>query len=215
MDTDKLTAEDLQALTERNVTLPLNITQLREYLPHRYPFLLLDRVTACRPNEWITAIKNVTVNEPFFNGHFPEEPIMPGVLIAQACGRWGNFFNHEAFGSAVSLNFLKLLQLPQFIINNMYIEGAYHHPTFLYESVGNLIVFLVFVLVVKKKAQCTGEQFFSYFIGYGIVRFFVEGLRTDSLMLGPIRMAQLTSIVFIIAGVAGIYYLRNYQKRKS
>lgn len=66
MDTDKLTAEDLQALTERNVTLPLNITQLREYLPHRYPFLLLDRVTACRPNEWITAIKNVTVNEPFF-----------------------------------------------------------------------------------------------------------------------------------------------------
>lgn len=84
MDTDKLTAEDLQALTERNVTLPLNITQLREYLPHRYPFLLLDRVTACRPNEWITAIKNVTVNEPFFSGHFPEEPIMPGVLMIEA-----------------------------------------------------------------------------------------------------------------------------------
>ena len=60
----------------------------------------------------------------------------------------------------------------------------------------------------------TGEQFFSYFIGYGIVRFFVEGLRTDSLMLGPIRMAQLTSIVFIVVGVAGIYYLRNYQKQK-
>ena len=97
----------------------------------------------------------------------------------------------------------------------MYIEGAYHHPTFLYESIGNLIVFLVIIIVVKKKAQCTGEQFFSYFIGYGIVRFFVEGLRTDSLMLGPIRMAQLTSIAFIIAGVAGIYYLRNHQKRKS
>ena len=140
---------------------------------------------------------------------------MPGVLIAQACGRWGNFFNHEAFGSAVSLNFLKLLHLPQFIINNMYIEGAYHHPTFLYVSVGNLIVFLVIIFVVKKKAQCTGEQFFSYFIGYGIVRVFVEGLRTDSLMLGPIRMAQLTSIVFIVVGVAGIYYLRNYQKRKN
>lgn len=84
------------------------------------------------------------------------DAIMPGVLIAQACGRWGNFFNHEAFGSAVSLKFLKLLHLPQFIINNMYIEGAYHHPTFLYESVGNLIVFLVIILVVKKKAQCTG-----------------------------------------------------------
>lgn len=149
---------------------------------------------------------------PFF---VAGDAIMPGVLIAQACGRWGNFFNHEAFGSAVSLNFLKLLHLPQFIINNMYIEGAYHHPTFLYESVGNLIVFLVIILVVRKKAQCTGEQFFSYFIGYGIVRFFVEGLRTDSLMLGPIRMAQLTSIVFIVVGVAGIYYLRNYQKRKN
>lgn len=149
---------------------------------------------------------------PFF---VAGDAIMPGVLIAQACGRWGNFFNHEAFGSAVSLNFLKLLHLPQFIINNMYIEGAYHHPTFLYESVGNLIVFFVIILVVKKKTQYTGEQFFSYFIGYGIVRFFVEGLRTDSLMLGPIRMAQLTSIVFIIVGVAGIYYLRNHQKRKS
>ena len=65
---------------------------------------------------------------PFF---VAGDAIMPGVLIAQACGRWGNFFNHEAFGSAVSLNFLKLLHLPQFIINNMYIEGAYHHPTFL------------------------------------------------------------------------------------
>lgn len=84
MDIQQLTSEDLQALAERGVTLPLNIVQLKEYLPHRYPFLLLDRVTACRPNEWITAIKNVTVNEPFFNGHFPEEPIMPGVLMVEA-----------------------------------------------------------------------------------------------------------------------------------
>lgn len=84
MDTEKLTEQDLQALAERHVKLPLNITQLKEYLPHRYPFLLLDRVTACRPDEWITAIKNVTVNEPFFNGHFPEEPIMPGVLMVEA-----------------------------------------------------------------------------------------------------------------------------------
>lgn len=143
------------------------------------------------------------------------DAIMPGVLIAQACGRWGNFFNHEAFGSAVSLQFLKILHLPQFIISNMYIDGAYHHPTFLYESIGNIIVFLIIIFVVKKKQQQTGEQFFSYFIGYGIVRVFVEGLRTDSLMLGPIRMAQLTSIVFIIVGAIGIYYIRNHQRRKS
>lgn len=84
MDTEKLTEQDFEALKQRQVTLPLNIVQLKDYLPHRYPFLLLDRVTACRPNEWITAIKNVTVNEPFFNGHFPEEPIMPGVLMIEA-----------------------------------------------------------------------------------------------------------------------------------
>lgn len=84
MDFDKLTDDDIAALAERNVTLPLKILELKDYLPHRYPFLLLDRVTACSPGEWITAIKNVTVNEPFFNGHFPEEPIMPGVLMVEA-----------------------------------------------------------------------------------------------------------------------------------
>lgn len=141
---------------------------------------------------------------PFF---VAGDAIMPGVLIAQACGRWGNFFNHEAYGTSVTLSFLKGLHLPQFIIDNMYIGGAYHHPTFLYESVGNLILFLLIIFVIRRFEQHNGVQFFSYFVGYGIVRFFVEGLRTDSLMLGAIRMAQLTSIVFIIAGVAGIIYV--------
>lgn len=145
-------------------------------------------------------------NIPFF---VAGDAIMPGVLIAQACGRWGNFFNHEAFGSDVSLEFLKNLHLPDFIIDNMYIQGAYHHPTFLYESIGNIIVFLLIILVVKKIQKHVGVQFFSYFVGYGIVRFFVEGLRTDSLMFGPIRMAQLISIVFIIAGMIGILYVHK------
>ncbi|ELA08306.1 (3R)-hydroxymyristoyl-ACP dehydratase [Moraxella macacae 0408225] len=84
MDSALLTEHDLTALTERKITLPINSMALRDYLPHRYPFLLLDRVTACRPDEWLTAIKNVSINEPFFNGHFPEEPIMPGVLMVEA-----------------------------------------------------------------------------------------------------------------------------------
>ncbi|WP_019518554.1 3-hydroxyacyl-ACP dehydratase FabZ [Faucicola boevrei] len=84
MDTELLTEQDLTALAERQITLPINIMELRDYLPHRYPFLLLDRVTACRPDEWITAIKNVSINEPFFHGHFPEEPVMPGVLMIEA-----------------------------------------------------------------------------------------------------------------------------------
>jgi 3-hydroxyacyl-[acyl-carrier-protein] dehydratase len=60
------------------------IEEIRRFLPHRYPFLLVDRVTECVPGETLTAIKNVSVNEPFFNGHFPEQPIMPGVLIIEA-----------------------------------------------------------------------------------------------------------------------------------
>lgn len=62
----------------------LDIDQIRAMLPHRFPFLLVDRVTECVPGEHLTAIKNVTINEPFFQGHFPEKPVMPGVLIIEA-----------------------------------------------------------------------------------------------------------------------------------
>lgn len=84
MDFDKLIDEDIAGLAQIGVTLPLNAVVLRDYLPHRYPFMLLDRVTAVKLNEWITGVKNITINEPFFNGHFPEEPIMPGVLMIEA-----------------------------------------------------------------------------------------------------------------------------------
>ena len=84
MDFDKLIDEDIAGLAQIGVTLPINAVVLRDYLPHRYPFMLLDRVTAVKTNEWITGLKNITINEPFFNGHFPEEPIMPGVLMIEA-----------------------------------------------------------------------------------------------------------------------------------
>ncbi len=135
------------------------------------------------------------------------DALMPLCLIAQACGRWGNFFNHEAFGSEVTLEFLQSLFLPKFIIDNMYIGGAYHHPTFLYESLGNILCCIIILFVVSRFQKHEGVQFFSYFVFYGIVRFFVEGLRTDSLMLGTLRMAQIISIVFIILGVLGIIYV--------
>ena len=146
-------------------------------------------------------------NIPFF---VAGDAILPGVLIAQACGRWGNFFNHEAFGGEVSLEFLQSLHLPQFIIDNMYIQGAYHHPTFIYESIGNVIAFLIIIFVIRKFQKHTGMQFFGYFLLYGIVRFPVEGMRTDSLMLGPIRMAQLVSIIFVIIGILGMIYIHRY-----
>ena len=62
----------------------MDINEVLQYLPHRYPFLLIDRVLACEPGKTITAVKNVTINEPFFTGHFPNHPIMPGVLIIEA-----------------------------------------------------------------------------------------------------------------------------------
>lgn len=68
----------------------LDIKQILRFLPHRYPFLLIDRVLECRPGESIRALKNVTFNEPYFPGHFPSRPVMPGVMIieslAQAAG---------------------------------------------------------------------------------------------------------------------------------
>lgn len=149
---------------------------------------------------------------PFF---IAGDALIPGLLIAQAMGRWGNFFNHEAFGGEVSLEFLQSLHLPQFVIDNMYINGAFHHPTFLYESVANLIAFILIVFVIRRFQKHEGIQFFSYFLFYGIVRFPIEGLRTDSLMLGPIRMAQLISVVFVVAGIVGIVYMHKKGKEIS
>lgn len=66
------------------ITDPIDINKITEALPHRYPFLLIDRVTSYLPGKWLSAIKNVTINEPFFQGHFPGHPVMPGVLILEA-----------------------------------------------------------------------------------------------------------------------------------
>ena len=72
IDIETLTDEDINALSEQGLTLPLTYHTLKYYLPHRYPFMLVDRITACKPGECITGIKNVTINEEFFNGHFPD-----------------------------------------------------------------------------------------------------------------------------------------------
>lgn len=82
--TDILIDNQIKSLSEQGLTLPLTYHTLKHYLPHRYPFMLLDKVTACEPGESIVGLKNVTINEEFFNGHFPDEPIMPGVLMIEA-----------------------------------------------------------------------------------------------------------------------------------
>lgn len=133
----------------------------------------------------------------------------PSIILGQAIGRWGNFMNQEAHGGEVTRAFLENLYLPEFIVNQMYINGAYYHPTFLYESIWNLVGF--FLLIGLRKVNLRrGEIFLSYMVWYSIGRFFVEGLRTDSLMLTEnLRMAQTISIGLIALAVVLFVYRRK------
>lgn len=85
------------------------IEEIRRFLPHRYPFLLIDRVLECVPGETLTAIKNVSVNEPFFNGHFPETPIMPGVLIIEALAQATGLLGFKTMSEEPSDDLLYML----------------------------------------------------------------------------------------------------------
>jgi phosphatidylglycerol:prolipoprotein diacylglycerol transferase len=106
----------------------------------------------------------------------------PGLLAGQMIGRWGNFVNQEAYGSVVEESFLRdKLHLPDFIVNQMYIGDAFHHPTFLYESLWSLLGIALLMLLRRQKFVRAGEIFMSYFIWYSIGRFFIEAVRTDSL----------------------------------
>lgn len=133
--------------------------------------------------------------------------VAPSIILAQGIGRWGNFMNHEAHGGSVSRAFLEQLHLPNFIIENMYINGQYYHPTFLYESIWDVAGFIILVNI--RKHLKLGETFFLYLTWYSFGRFFIEGLRTDSLMLtSNIRVAQLVSILLILISISLIIYRR-------
>ncbi|MBO0928222.1 prolipoprotein diacylglyceryl transferase [Staphylococcus sp. 30400_3112M30941] len=133
--------------------------------------------------------------------------VAPSIILAQGIGRWGNFMNHEAHGGPVSRAFLEQLHLPNFIIENMYINGQYYHPTFLYESIWDVAGF-IFLVTIRKHLRL-GETFFLYLTWYSIGRFFIEGLRTDSLMLtSNIRIAQVVSIILILVSISLIVYRR-------
>lgn len=133
---------------------------------------------------------------------------VPSLILAQAIGRWGNFFNSEAHGGPVTYAFIK--HFPAFIQKGMYIDGTYYHPTFLYESIWDLCVFITLIIMLKKTRQF-GIVFFSYIGLYSIGRFFIEGLRTDSLMLGPLRIAQVVSLCGIVIWISAllIYWRKN------
>lgn len=108
LDYDLMTDEDKAALAERNVVLPLKYDSLKHYLPHRYPFMLLDRVTAVSPDNWITGYKNITANEEIFNGHFPDNPIMPGVLMIEAMAQLSGVLGFISAGQTSEDGYLYL-----------------------------------------------------------------------------------------------------------
>lgn len=121
--------------------------------------------------------------------------LFPYVALAQAIGRWGNFTNNEAHGGPTSLPW------------GVWIDGVSYHPTFLYESIGDLLIFLFLYWYGRKKRKVDGQSSCWYLITYGLLRFFIEGLRTDSLMWGPCRVAQLLSLFGGLIGLVGLIVL--------
>ncbi len=136
--------------------------------------------------------------------------VAPSLILGQAIGRWGNFFNSEAFGRPTDLPWK--LYIPANRRPPGYESFEYYHPTFLYESLWNLMVFTILMVLFfrdrsgKLKLK-TGTLFLVYLVVYSCGRLWIEGLRTDSLMLGPLRIAQVISLVEIAIGLAGLAWL--------
>lgn len=130
--------------------------------------------------------------------------VAPSLAIGQAIGRWGNFFNVEAYGSSTTMPWRM----------GIYEFGEYTevHPTFLYESICTLILFIILMSIKNRKFS--GQVACTYLIGYGFIRMIIEGLRTDSLMLGNIRISQILSLVILIFGIT-VYFIKIYQKKMS
>ncbi len=130
------------------------------------------------------------------------DSLFPGVALGQAIGRWGNFINQEAHGTETTLPWAIL------------VDGKRVHPTFLYESIGDFLIFLFLLAFARKHQTKDGQIMMLYMILYGALRFFVEGFRTDSLMLFGLRVAQLVSLAMIAVGIFGLYFLKRNPENK-
>lgn len=139
--------------------------------------------------------------------------IVPYVLLAQAIGRWGNFINQEAFGDAVTRSYLESLHLPTFIIDQMNVNGVYYQPTFLYESMLSFLGFILLVVLRNRvKTLRIGDLTLGYMFWYGIERFIVEGMRSDSLYIGTIRVSQALSLVLVVVAIVVYFYKKRFIK---
>ncbi len=150
--------------------------------------------------------------------------LVPSVALGQAIGRWGNFFNNEAFG--IPSNLPWKLFIPYEYRPAIFSAKSYFHPTFLYESVWNIFVFILLIFLFKKSLSKetlipSGTLSCIYLISYSLGRFWIEGLRIDPLCLGGlppfcqggIRIAQLISLFLMSLGLLGLW--RIYISKKS
>lgn len=136
--------------------------------------------------------------------------VAPSLILGQAIGRWGNFFNSEAFGRPTNVPWK--LFIPEDRRPPGFTQFEYFHPTFLYESVWNLMVFSLLMYLFFRGLQGKprlklGTLFLVYWPTYSLGRLWIEGLRTDSLMLGPLRVAQIISLLGIAIGLVGLWWL--------
>lgn len=138
--------------------------------------------------------------------------IVVGLIIGQAIGRWGNFFNQEAYGAITTVAKLKSLGIPEFVINGMYILGEYRQPTFFYESIWNFFGFIALLIIRRYPYLKTGQLSGIYLIWYSIIRFITEGMRTDSLMLGSFKIAQIISVILLVVGIILFSYYKYIKK---
>ena len=140
---------------------------------------------------------------------------IPSLILAQAIGRWGNFFISEAHGIATTYTQLKDLLIPEFIIEGMELGGIYYLPTFYFESLWCLLGFIILLIIRKLKYIKIGATTCIYLIWYSLGRFFIEAWRTDSLMLGGFKVAQIISIIMFITGLTYLIILSRKGKYEN
>lgn len=134
------------------------------------------------------------------------------LLLGQAIGRWGNFFNQEAHGAATNIATLQRLFVPDFVIEGMTIDGVVYTPTFFFESIACLVAFIILLFVRRGKYTKVGTMTASYLIIYSVIRFFIEMSRTDALMLGGFKVAQIMSIIMFVIGIGIIMVISHKGK---
>ncbi len=139
--------------------------------------------------------------------------LAPSVLIGQIIGRWGNFINIEAYGGETDLPW-RMGILYRIGNSDTFAIEKYVHPTFLYESLWNLVA-LIFIMLTFKKKKFDGQILCIYMIWYGFGRMLIEGLRTDSLMLGPMRVSQIVGLLSCAAGIILFAFLLKKSKVKA